>query len=196
MMNGMEQQDPLDGRRIRLRPWRPDDVDDVVAACQDAEIQRWTQVPVPYRREDAEGFVGLVAEETRAAGGALFAVESQESGNLVGSIGLFPPTDGFGEIGYWTVEEHRGRGLTAEAVGVLTEWAFSHRGLHRVELHVDPANAGSRRVAERAGYLAEGVVRKRFRHRGQPSDVVLYSRLATDPPPREVSGAGSGGAAP
>lgn len=174
-------QPTLRGPRVVLRPWRADDVDAVTAACQDPEIQRWTQVPVPYRRADAEGFVGRIAEETWAAGGALFAVTDGDEGALVGSIGLFPPQDGYGEIGYWTVSAHRGRGLTAEAVRVLTGWAFGELGLHRVELHVDPANAGSRRVAERAGFSAEGVVRQRFLYRGRPSDVVLYARLPADP---------------
>jgi RimJ/RimL family protein N-acetyltransferase len=163
-----------------LRPWRPDDVDAVVAACQDPEIQRWTQVPVPYGREHAQGFVGGIAASTWADGGGLFAVEPSAVGPLVGSIGLFPPRDGFAEAGYWTVGGYRGRGFTAEALRVLTAWAFSDVGVHRVELHVDPENAGSRRVAERAGYRAEGLIRQRFLHRGRPSDVVLYARLAAD----------------
>jgi RimJ/RimL family protein N-acetyltransferase len=174
-------QPTLTGPRVLLRPWRTDDVDAVTAACQDPEIQRWTQVPVPYERTHAEGFVGGIAEQTRAAGGALFAVELRDGGALAGSIGLFPPHDGVGEIGYWTVPEHRGCGLTAEAVRVMSGWAFTDHALHRVELHVDPANDASRRVAVRAGFLAEGVIRQRFRHRGRPADVVLYSRLPTDP---------------
>ena len=181
-------QPTLTGPRVVLRPWRVDDVAAVTAACQDPEIQRWTQVPVPYEREHAQGFVGPIAESTLADGGALFAVEERGSGALAGSIGLFPPQDGVGEIGYWTVAGHRGRGYTAEAVRVLSDWAFAERGLHRVELHVDPANTGSRRVAERAGFLAEGVVRQRFRHRGRPADVVLYSLLRTDPRPDGCAG--------
>jgi RimJ/RimL family protein N-acetyltransferase len=43
-------QSMLTGPRARLRPWRPDDVDAVFAACQDADVQRWTQVPVQYGR--------------------------------------------------------------------------------------------------------------------------------------------------
>ena len=127
-----------------------------------------------------------------AAGGGLFAVEPRDGGSLVGSIGLFPPHDGFAEAGYWTVAGHRGRGFTAEALGLLTVWAFEEVGLRRVELVVDPDNAGSRGVAERAGFRAEGIVRQRFLHRGQPSDVVLYARLAIDPPPAPASGAGHG----
>jgi RimJ/RimL family protein N-acetyltransferase len=174
-------QPTLTGERVRLRPWRPDDVAAVVAACQDAEIQRWTQVPVPYRREDAEGFVGEIAAETWAAGGALFAVEPRDGGPLLASIGIFPPTDGFTEAGYWTVAEQRGQGYTAEALRVLADWVLGDLGLRRLELHVDPANVGSRRVAERAGFSAEGLVRQRYLHRGQPSDFLLYARLAGDP---------------
>ncbi len=49
-----------------------------------------------------------------------------------------------------------------------------------MELAVDPENAASRGVAERTGFRAEGLVRQRFLHRGEPSDVVLYALLATD----------------
>jgi RimJ/RimL family protein N-acetyltransferase len=173
-------QPTLTGAQVRLRPWRADDVDAVFAACQDAEIQRWTQVPVPYARENAEEFVGTIAPDTWAQGGGLFAVELRDGGSLVGSMGLFPPSDGFAEAGYWTAPGHRGRGLTAEALGLLTAWAFDEVGLRRVELIVDPENAGSRGVAERAGFHAEGLLRQRFLHRGEPSDVLLYALLAGD----------------
>jgi RimJ/RimL family protein N-acetyltransferase len=176
-------QPSLTGPRVLLRPWRPDDADAVLAACQDPEIQRWTQVPVPYTRADAEGFVGEIAARTAAEGGALFAVVDRASGELAASIGLFPPIDGWAAIGYWTAAASRRRGLTAEALDVLARWAFDDRGLHRVELHVDPANAGSRAVAARAGFREEGLVRQRFRQRGVPMDVVLLSRLPGDPLP-------------
>lgn len=180
--NGRGPQPTLTGERVRLRPWRIDDVDAVHAACQDAAIQRWTQVPVPYGRADAEHFVGKVSAGMWAEGGASFAVEPLTGGPLIGSMGLFPPSDGFAEAGYWTAPAGRGHGFTAEALAVLTGWALRDLGLRRVELLVDPANTGSRRVAERAGFAAEGLVRQRFLHRGKPSDVVLYARLCSRPP--------------
>jgi RimJ/RimL family protein N-acetyltransferase len=178
--SGHGDQPTLTGRRVCLRPWRTDDVDAVFAACQDPEIQRWTQVPVPYAAEHAAEFVGTVAPQTWADGGALFAVEPLDGGPLVGSMGLLPPSDGVGEVGYWTAPGQRGRGLTGEALRVLTDWALDVLGVHRVELLVDPANTGSRRVAESAGFIAEGTIRQRFRFRGQPSDLVLYALLAAD----------------
>ncbi|WP_236831027.1 GNAT family N-acetyltransferase [Blastococcus sp. KM273128] len=176
------EQPVLDGRRVRLRPWRTQDAPAVLAACQDPEIQRWTQVPVPYGPADAEEFVTGIAPRTWAEGGALFAVVRPGDDALVGSTGLFPPVDGVGELGYWTVPGQRGQGLTAEALRLLADWSLDVVGLHRVELLVDPANTASRRVAERAGFVAEGTVRQRFLHRGRPSDVVLHARLAGDAP--------------
>jgi RimJ/RimL family protein N-acetyltransferase len=42
--------------RLYLRPPRLGDAGQIYAACQDAEIQRWTTVPSPYSRADAEMF--------------------------------------------------------------------------------------------------------------------------------------------
>jgi RimJ/RimL family protein N-acetyltransferase len=174
------EQPTLTGSRVRLRPWRADDVPAVFAAAQDPGIQRWTQVPVPYLREHAEDFVAGIAATTWDEGGALFAVEPRDGGPLIASIGLFPPHDGYAEAGYWTAPTQRGRGYTAEALRVLTAWAFAEVGLRRVELLIDPANAGSLAVARSAGFTIEGTVRQRFLHRGEPSDVVLHARIATD----------------
>jgi RimJ/RimL family protein N-acetyltransferase len=177
------EQPTLTGPRVRLRPWRPDDADAVFSACQDEEIQRWTEVPVPYRREHAEAFVREVAANSWAAGGGQFAVESTDDGALVGAMTLFPPRDGVGTAGYWTIAEHRGRGLTGEALRLLSAWALDDLGLRRMQLLVDAANTGSCRVAEAAGYRREGVLRQRSVHRGRPVDDAVYSLLATDPRP-------------
>ena len=44
----------LVGTRTRLRAWRADDAAAIHDACQDPEIQRFTTVPSPYRRADAD----------------------------------------------------------------------------------------------------------------------------------------------
>ena len=189
-------QPTLLGARVRLRPWRAEDAPAVSAACQDPEVQRWTTVPVPYRLEHAEHFVGEVADSTWAEGGALFAVEALADDGLVGSMGLHHVQDGVASAGYWTVAGRRGQGLTAEALRVLADWAFDVLGVRRVELIADPANTGSNRVAGRAGFCAEGVLRSRYLHRGVPGDVVLWSMLTSDrttsPPPGRAARSGPG----
>ncbi|WP_158545868.1 GNAT family N-acetyltransferase [Blastococcus sp. TF02A-30] len=177
------EQPTLTGPRVRLRPWRPDDVDAVLAACQDPEVQRWTTVPVPYRREDAEAFVLEVAPSAAERGGALFAVEFRDGGPLVGSMSLLALREGVASIGYWTAVEHRGRGYTGEALRVLATHLLDRPDVRRVELVADVRNTASCRTAESAGFVREGVLRRRSVHRGQEVDDVMYSLLPDDPRP-------------
>jgi RimJ/RimL family protein N-acetyltransferase len=173
-------QPELTGSRVHLRPWRPDDADAVFAACQDEDIQRWTTVPSPYTREDAVAYVTEVAPAAWADGGAVFAVVDAVTGRVAGSIGAHGMTDGVAHVGYWTAPDARGRGLTSDALRTLTGWLLQERGAARVELVVEPANTASVRVAEAAGFRAEGVLRQRLVLRGRRADVVMYSRLPGD----------------
>jgi RimJ/RimL family protein N-acetyltransferase len=181
-------QPTLTGARVRLRPWDPGDVDAVFAACQDPEVQRWTTVPVPYRREDAQSFVLEVAPASWRTGGALFAVEPQEGGPLVGSMSLLRLREGVGSIGYWTVAAHRRRGFTGEALRLLTGWVIQELAARRVELLADVRNAGSCRTAETAGFLREGVFRERSLHRGEAVDDAMYAVLRKDWPQEQDGG--------
>lgn len=171
----------LRGRRVLLRPWVLEDADDVFIACQDADIQRWTTVPSPYRRVDAVGYVRDVASAAWKGGGAVYAVVDVGTGRLAGSIGAHGIVDGVAHVGYWTSVTARRQGFTTEALQLVARWLLQEREVARVELVVEPANVGSIAVAEAAGFTAEGVLRQRLLLRGRRVDVVMYSLLATDP---------------
>jgi RimJ/RimL family protein N-acetyltransferase len=83
-----------------------------------------------------------------------------------------------GEIGYVIAPEARGRGIATRAVALLTRWGFDELGLRRIELRIDPRNAASGRVAERAGYVREGVLRSVAFKEGLRADVAVWSRLS------------------
>ncbi len=140
-----------------LRPKRPEDAEAITAACQDPEIPRWTFVPSPYTREDAEAFLASSAEEEAAGKSAGFlAVDA--AGRLLGSFGVMEldREPGYGEIGYWVAAEARGRGIATRAVRTLTRWAQDELGLTRIEILPHKDNLPSRRVAEKAGYVDTG----------------------------------------
>jgi RimJ/RimL family protein N-acetyltransferase len=85
-----------------------------------------------------------------------------------------------GEIGYWMAPEARRRGIGARATRMLAEWGLTTLGLERLELLANPANEASQRLAERAGFTREGVLRKYRRRHGVREDLVMYSMLAED----------------
>jgi RimJ/RimL family protein N-acetyltransferase len=144
---------------------------------QDPEIPRWIPaIPQPYTREDAVAFVSGEGD----LGPHSFAVELD--GALVASIGLRIDRRENGEVGYWCAAEARGRGVVTRAVRVLSRYAFDELEIGRLEIFADVDNAASRRVAERAGYQLEGVLRSHMQNRdGSRRDVVIYSLLPGDP---------------
>lgn len=153
----------LNTARLQLRPFGPADEDEVFAACQDPDIQRWTMVPSPYEREHARGFVGeLVPGGWRDDTGYSFAVRLGPGGPLVAAVGVHVH-EAFGansyEIGFWAVKEHRGQGFMAEAVTAVARWAFTDLGAVRLEWRAEVGNAGSRAVAEKTGFQIEGLLR-------------------------------------
>ncbi len=167
--------------RLVLRPFRPDDVDDIFRASQDAETQRWlTAIPVPYTRDDARQFVEVVAPRDRSDGLGLSTV-LEADGTLVGTAGIYFRPGRLGpEIGYTVAPWGRRRGYAAEAAAGLAEWGL-RRGAPRVHLYTDVGNTASQAVARRAGFTQEGVVRSCLEYRdGTRSDAVLFGRLPGD----------------
>ncbi len=158
---------------IVLRPWTEDDVSVLTEACQDPEIPRWTRVPVPYTDDDARAFV-------RDAGDDAFAVVDRETGALLGSVGLVARDGSVAEIGYWVKREARGRGIAPRAVRLLSEWGLRERGVARISLMTEPANTASQRVAEKAGYRREGLLRSWMELKGERRDFVMFSLLPED----------------
>jgi RimJ/RimL family protein N-acetyltransferase len=77
----------------------------------------------------------------------------------------------------------RGRGVATEILRQLTRWAFAETGAARIYLMIDVENPASERVAERCGYVREGVMRSAHVKQGKRADVGLWSRLPSDPEP-------------
>ena len=143
-----------------LRPVRPADADAITAACQDPEIPRWTFVPSPYTRADAEHFIARVADEVAAGTTVnLLAVDAADD-RLLGAVGLMEidRAPGYGEIGYWVTAAARGRGVATRATRLLADWARRELGLTRIEILPHQDNAPSRRVAEKAGFRDSGAL--------------------------------------
>lgn len=167
---------------VLLRPFTEKDVPAIVAACQDPEIPRWTSVPSPYTEEHARAWLESTEEET-------FAIVDQSSDEVLGSIGVRYFDAGIGEVGYWVKREARGRGIATRALELITHWALVDKGLGRFQLRADVANEASQRVAEKAGFVREGVLRSSLELKGERHDVVMYSLIPEDltGPPRATT---------
>ncbi|EST22315.1 hypothetical protein N566_26715 [Streptomycetaceae bacterium MP113-05] len=176
----------LTTERLELRPLAGADTDAVAAACRDPEIARWIPVPDPYARRDAVEFIENVSTSGwRDDTMYNFGVFTREGGALVGSMGLVRLGELKGpkrqaELGFWTAKEHRGRGHTVEAARAVIGWAFSDLGVERMEWVATAGNVGSRAVAQRLGFVMEGLQRGVIVHRGVRRDAWVGALLPSD----------------
>ena len=86
------------------------------------------------------------------------------------------------ELGIWLVPAGRGRGAACEAMRLLCAWAFDRYGLQRIALRTLPDNEPMVRLAERAGFTFEGVLRHYTYERGRPVDNAVFSLLPSEVP--------------
>jgi RimJ/RimL family protein N-acetyltransferase len=161
-----------------LRPFREADAPAVAEACNDEETQRWLPLPRPYTMANALNWCTRLSCESRETGDGLVLAMVTEPGGLIGAISL-TRTDWrarITEIGYWTAPRMRGAGHTSAATAYLARWALAS-GMERVELRAATGNSASRRVAEKAGFEFEGVMRNAGIVHGGRVDLCLYALI-------------------
>ena len=160
----------LTTERLVLRPFAESDTDAVYQACQDPDIQYFTPAPTPYRRADAARFIAGIGPKWATDTEYNLGAFRTDDGALVGAYELERKDRGVYELGYWAAKEQRGRGYSYEAAKALCDWGFATLDVHRIEWWAMVGNAGSRALAEKLGFVVEGVLRKRTIMAGEPRD--------------------------
>ena len=169
---------PLSDGTIALREKAQADIPALVAAVQDPLIPRYTRVPSPYGEPQAREFLAEQRRRREEGTELSLLVVDPDSDDLLGSVGARVDRDSArAEIGYWVAREARGRGVATRAVVLLGAWLFEALGLARLQIHTETDNVASQRVAERAGFTREGVLRSYELVEGRPIDVTMFAAL-------------------
>ena len=167
----------IETERLKLRPHRLKDVEDVLSYASDPEWARYLgPVPQPYTRADAEGFLAnqLSQDRTKRASWAI-----EYAGSAVGGVNIgFEFENRVGTIGYSIAGHLWGKGLATEAAGAVIETSFAaFPDLNRIQATTDEQNAGSVRVLEKLGMVREGVLRQDQYLRGRFRNTVWCGLL-------------------
>lgn len=161
----------------RIRSYRPADAESLARHADNRKIARNMRdtFPHPYTLRDAHHWIQLVQNQRPEAN---FAIASETE--VIGGIGLVFRTDVHrrtAEIGYWLGEPFWGRGIATAALQAMTDYAFAHHDLVRLEAYVYEWNPASMRVLEKVGYVREGRLRKSVTKDGETIDQVLFARV-------------------
>ncbi len=167
--------------RWHLRAWQGGDEPALVAMCSDPEAVRFTTVPSPYTAQHAATFVSNTADRWADGRAASWAVCDSTTGDVLAGMALRAREPGTWEAAFQTAPQARGRGLMSECLATASRWAFAELGAQRVEWRAHVDNWASRRVAEKAGFTMEGLLRGGLDDRGSRVDCWVGARLPGDP---------------
>ncbi|MEV6412003.1 GNAT family protein [Kribbella sp. NPDC051718] len=145
----------LTGQRVTLRVLTMDDVDAWLSG-DDEEQQRWFEAPGPAPREN----VVRLVEESRnawATSGPKRHWAIWMGDVLAGGIDIADRGQGSAYLSYVVFPAARRQGVAAEAILLVTTWAFATWPITRAVAVIDELNTASRSTAERAGFHFEAV---------------------------------------
>ena len=156
------------------------DADAVVRHANNLNVARQLRdrFPHPYARANALAFLKIAAASPQPSNLAI-----EVDGEAAGGIGFVPGTDVerySAEIGYWLGEAYWRRGITTEALILVTDHVFDRANILRLFALPFADNAASRRVLEKAGYVCEGILRASSVKYGVPRDQAMYARVSAN----------------
>jgi RimJ/RimL family protein N-acetyltransferase len=148
----------LETDRLRLRPFRADDLGANAAMLADPEVVRHLGGKASTREEAWRKMLtgpGMWA----FMGFGYWAVELKQNGAYLGQIGfadfkrdLTPSIEGLPEMGWLFASHAHGKGYASEAVAAGLAWAGEALAGRDIVAVIDADNAPSIRVAEKAGF--------------------------------------------
>ena len=158
-----------------LRPWHPDDLDDLVRFANNPAIARnmTDQFPHPYSAENGKTFIAFAISETPPR---ILTIEVE--GHAAGGIGLHPQADIHrknAELGYWLAEPYWGKGIITRAIGQMVEYGFEQWDFDRIFARPFGTNIGSQRALEKAGFVLEARFEKTLFKNGEYLDELIYA---------------------
>ncbi|WNV82405.1 GNAT family protein [Umezawaea sp. Da 62-37] len=164
---------------VVLRAFTEDDVHLALEMGEDPYIPLIGSLPAHPNPHQALEWIERQQGRLAEGKGFSFAIADAGTGTALGGIGLWLSSlpAGRATAGYSVSPKHRGRGVASSALRALTAFAWTIPALHRVELHIEPWNTGSRKVAEAAGYQREGLLRSHQEIGGTRRDMLLYAAI-------------------
>ena len=140
----------------------------------------------PYAEEDVVEELIEWAKSLFAKGkGILWGIVEKQSNTLIGVLDYIDRNDCNGEpfrteVGYDLIKEYWGKGLAVEAIRCTIPYIFDERHLIRIEADPDVLHYRSIRVLMKAGFQAEGILRRNGCRRGKIYDSMMFSLLKGD----------------
>jgi len=169
----------FDGKLVRLREYRREDIDLRYNYINDPEILRYLESGIPYPltfNEELKWFEAVSAFKDSYR----FAVEAIAEGLYIGDCGI-NSVDWKNSVASAVIfigsKAYRGRGYGTEAMQILMAFAFNQMNINKLRLNVYSFNEQALRSYEKCGFKREGLLRQEIFRDGRYYDTIVMGIL-------------------
>ena len=166
-----------------LRRVERKDAQDIFSWSSDPLVARYVLWDAHQSLSETRQYIRFQRSRYREGFPASWVMELKSTGRVIGTIGFvwYSSLNRSAELGYSLARDCWNHGLATQALSAVCQSAFSSLSVYRLEAQHDVRNPASGRVLEKCGFHREGLLRSRVWNKGELADVILWSRLRSDP---------------
>ena len=174
----------IEGEIIDFIPNNIDNIDLYAKWINDPKVRKYSRNEIPLTTEEVKKrYFPPQEKENKWRNTIAFELWHKKDKKTIGVVGLSHINwitqwaNAFlmiGEIRYWN------QNIATEATKMLLKYAFDELNLYKIRAGIAINNEGSWRVAEKAGFTFEGILKHDFYVDGEYVDEKVYCYLKTD----------------
>lgn len=169
----------LKGNKVYLRALEPEDLDFILKVENTEEFWEISTTKVPYSRFMIKKYLQNSHRDIYEVKQLRLMICDQEH-TAVGLIDVFDlePKDRRAAVGILiTDEKNRSKGYGTEVLGLISDYCFSHLGLHQLYANVTADNQASITLFEKSNYRKIGLKKDWVLINGKFKDEILYQLI-------------------
>ena len=171
----------LETDRLILRQVTQDDANSLLKYLSDKDVMKYVGLEPFKSIDDALDEISWYKSIFEKRTGIRWGITLKGQGEVIGSCGFLNLVSQHyrSEIGVES-GEHWGKGIASEAFEAVIRYGFEQMNLQRIEALIEPPNKPSQKLAEKQGFIREGLLKNYEFNCGKFDDLYMYSLLKQD----------------
>lgn len=169
----------LETDRLILRQVTKDDANSLLKYLSDKEVMMYVGLEPFKSIDDALDEISWYRSIFEKRTGIRWGITLKDQEEVIGSCGFLNLVSQHyrSEIGVELSREHWGKEIASEAFEAVIKYGFDQMNLQRIEALIEPPNIPSQKLAEKQGFVREGLLRSYEFTCGKFDDLYMYSLL-------------------
>ena len=171
----------LESERVILRQFVDSDLENVFKGLSHPDIIKYYGISFDSLEATKEQMTWFANLE-KNGNGIWWAICAKDDLQFLGAGGLndLCLKNKKAEIGFWLLPENWGKGLMTETMPIITDYAFSQIGLHRIEGFVEPENLNCKNALAKLNFKLEGTMQDCEVKNDKFISIDIYSKIANN----------------